>query len=88
MPNAWQCGYMILIISSINKILKNNFSRFDVRKSILDIFGMSILSKAQSGLEKRVKKALVTEMLSFSKKDEKCCDANFFMFFKNYLGIF
>jgi hypothetical protein len=49
---------------------------------------MSILSKAQSGLEKRVKKALVTEMLSFSKKDEKCCDANFFMFFKNYLGIF
>jgi hypothetical protein len=27
------------------------------------------------------KKALVTEMLSFWKKDEKCCDANFLVFF-------
>jgi hypothetical protein len=27
------------------------------------------------------KKALVTEMLSFLKKDGKCCDANFLVFF-------
>ena len=79
---------MILIISSINKILKNTFSRFDVRKSILDIFGMSIFQKGRMDLWKTLNFRLVTEMLSFSKIGGKCCDANFFMFFKNYLGIF
>jgi hypothetical protein len=43
---------------------------------------MSILSKARPGLEKTRKKALVTEMLSFSKIGGKCCDANFFHVFR------
>ena len=60
---------------------KNNFSGFDVQNSILDIFEMSILPKSQSGLGKRTKKRLVTIMLSFSFFVEKCCDANFYLFF-------
>jgi len=38
--------------------------------------------KAIGLCQKPWKKALVTEMLSFSKIHEKCCHANFFIYFK------
>ena len=55
--------------------------------SILDILRMSKNQKGVLDLEKHLIFWLVTEMLSFPKFVEKCCDANFFVFlFAEYLG--
>ena len=39
---------------------------------------MSKIDFGRGGLGKKVKKVVVTIMLSFPFLDEKCCDANFF----------
>ena len=57
---------------------KTTFPGLNFRTRFWTFLRMSNLPKSQSGLEKRTKKRLVTIMLSFSEKDEKCCDANFF----------
>ncbi len=58
----------------------------------MDILKMSKIDFSRGGLAKKVKKVIVTIMLSFPFLDQKCCDANFFPFlfyiFKNDLGIF
>ena len=54
------------------------FSRFEVRKSILDIFKNVHFQKGPSASDKnQEKKPLVTEMLSFLAKHEKCCYHHF-----------
>jgi hypothetical protein len=66
--------------------MEKYFSGFDFRKPILDILKMSIFVKCQIEPAKNLaKKALVTEMLSFPKIGEKCCEHNFLRF--NY-GLF
>ncbi len=75
----------ILILYKLDYLLyiikKRYISGFDVRNSFLDIFKMSILWKRRNNLEKPWFLGVVTEMLSFMKKDEKCCDANFLCLF-------
>ena len=58
----------------------------------MDIFKMSKIDFGCGGLAKKVKKVIVTIMLSFPFFDQKCFDANFFPLFlssiKNDLGDF
>ena len=66
------------------------FFKAKFRKSILDIFKNVQKPKGPSDPRKNLAKfGFVTEMLSFSKKDQKCCEHNFLSIFcKNDLGIF
>jgi hypothetical protein len=51
----------------------------------MDILKMSKIDFGRGGLAKKVKKVIVSIMLSFQKNDEKCCDANFFHFYFIFL---
>ena len=62
-----------------------DFSRFGHRKSILDIFKMSILQKGRIGLWKTLEIWVVTIMLSFLFFHEKCCYDTFFVFLYKYI---
>ena len=67
--------------------LKNNFSGFEVQNPILDISKNVQKSKGPFRSVKNPKKRLVSIMLSFPKKGENSCDANFFINnAENYLG--
>ena len=64
-------------------MLEKSHSGFVVRKSILDIFKMSILQKPIADrTKKNVIFRFVIIMLSFSKTCEKCCYHNFFNIFR------
>jgi hypothetical protein len=62
-------------------ISKNNFSRFEVQNSILDISNKCPNSRNAVPVCENPKKPLVSIMLSFSKIDKNICDANFFVYF-------
>jgi hypothetical protein len=60
---------------------------FETQNRFLDIYKCPFSEKAELPLQKHDKKGTQTIMVSFSKKREKCCDANFLSVFgKKYLG--
>ena len=65
-----------------------DFSRFEIHKSILDIFKMSILQKDRPGLRKTLDFRIVTIMLSFPFFREKCCGDTFLNYFRKRFRSF
>jgi hypothetical protein len=77
---------MILYIYNLSfSFFFPKFPKSLLAKQDLDILKMSKIDFGPGGLAKKVKKVIVTIMLSFPFLDEKCCDANFFHFyFQNF----